>query len=411
MTIASGPARAGRRVMGLLQLAGLALLVLYLVTFFAGNVHLQWDFKVYLAAGRAARAGLDPYAMSDLGKAAGHAVAFPFLYPPISLLLWIPLAALPAGAALTTWMAFKTALLVGLVVLWKRVFVPRAAWFALTLTALFGWNGAALWDLRAGNVAILETALLWAAFTCFVTRRRTAFTVLVVTAACFKLLPAAFLLLLLVPLDDARSEPRRFAIGGIAVAALTLGPLLAGPAAGWSGFLRHVPLAHMAGDANPSLPAALTTLALGFGFSDATAMRIAEMAWPFCVLLLIAVSLPHLRRLWIERDARRWVASAACLYVLVAPRPMAYGFLLLAPVPLFFSPAPFDRPAGQMLLALVLSAQGLARAAHQPVETPLVVYSPLLLTFAIWMLIVYGRAARGESATSARPAAAAARSG
>lgn len=65
------------------------------------------------------------------------------------------------------------------------------ALLAIALTAVFGWNGAALWDLRAGNVAIVGATLLWGAFGTCAAGRRTAFAALVVAASCLKLAPSA----------------------------------------------------------------------------------------------------------------------------------------------------------------------------------------------------------------------------
>jgi hypothetical protein len=369
---------------------GAALIGLYLAGFVARNTALQWDLKIYLLAAHAARAGLDPYRLADLSAVAGRAAAFPFLYPPVSLLLFAALGTLPVATAAALWIGLKAVLLAGLVYAWKRWFVPGAALLPLALLAVFGWNAAALWDLRTGNVALVEAALLWTGFGCFVAGRRGAFALFVVAAACFKLMPATFLLLLLVPTGEHRPSPRRFFVALAALAALAWGPLFIGPASHWRGFLGHVPEAATLGDANPSSYALAATLAGAARLAPLATSRLAVALWAAYALALLALSLPFLRDTWRSRDARRWVMAALFLDLLLEPRPMAYGFLRLAPAPLFFSPAPFDRPAGRLLLALALSLQGLLRAASLQVETPLVMLSPFLLTLAIWLLVVRG---------------------
>jgi hypothetical protein len=374
-----------------------ALLALYLVVFFAGNVGLQWDLRACLAAAKAALAGGNPYDLAQVSAVAGREVAFPFLYPPVALVPFMALGAMQAAAAV--WLSLKLALLGALVALWRRVFVRDAPLLALVLIAVFGWNGAALWDLRAGNVAILEAALLWAGLACFVRGRRAWFAALVVAAACFKLLPAAFLLLLLVPPGGERREPRRFVLALLAFGLLVAGPLWIGPAAAWDGFLRHVPAAVVAGEANPGLLSAVAALATHAGRTVSEASRLAWICYGIFALLLVAASAPYLRRTWREGGAVHTVMAAVFLYVLLEPRPMAYGFMVLAPAPLVLAPRPFDGPAGRWLLVLVLCAQGLMRVARMPADSWIAVYSPSLLTLALWLLVL---SAPPRPTTSAR---------
>src|SRR5262249_36703490 len=192
------------------EIVGVALIALDLGVFAARNVTLQGDFRTYVAAAKAAWLGLDPYRPDVLGSVAGRGVA-PFGYPPVALAPFVAIGSLPYGLAATVWIVGKLALLAGLVGLWLRVFAPEAGLLPLALVAVFGWNAAALWDVRAGNVAIVECALVWSALACFVRGRRSAFAALVVVAACFKLLPAMFLLLLLVPAAESAPSLRRFA--------------------------------------------------------------------------------------------------------------------------------------------------------------------------------------------------------
>jgi alpha-1,2-mannosyltransferase len=392
---ATGDARADRARLALEALA-LALLALFVWAYVARNLPLQWDLRAYLTAARAAWAGLDPYRPGDLRSLAGREV-LPFVYPPVALLPFSALAGLPSATAAELWIGGKVALLGALLVAWKRWFVPGAGPLALGLTAVLGWNAAALTDLASGNVALVECALLWAAFACFVRGRRTAFALLVVAAGCFKLVPGVFLLLLLVPAGTAKPDPARCSAALAGLAALVGLPMLIGPASHWEPFWAHLPPSGTLMGANPSGLGLAMVAAQRAGLAEPLASRVALAAWAGFALGLIALSAPFLARLWRERDPRRWVMAAVCLVTLLAPRPMAYGYVLLAPAPLFFAPAPFRGRAGGLLLALVLSAQGLTRIAGHASGSPAFAFAPFLLTLCVWMLVLQAEARRPAS--------------
>lgn len=380
-----------RLLSGILIAAGVALVAVYLLTFAIRNTGLQWDFKTYLLAAHAAHAGLDPYSAYDLSAVAGRRISQPFLYPPVTLVPFSLLALLPTASAAVVWMVLKVVLLAGLVALWHRL-APWAGLLAIALVAVFGWNGAALWDLRTGNVAIVETALLWVAFAAYAADRRTVFAALAVAAACFKLTPAAFLLLLLIPAAGRRPDAMRFVGALAALVAIVFVPFAVPPAAHWAGFLRHVPGAATLGDSNPSSLGFLTVLVHTVGVPGAAGILWGRVAWVAYAIALIGISMPFLRRAWRAGNPLRWAMIAVFLDLLLAPRPMAYGFVLLAPAPFFFLPRPFNRPGGALLLALVLSAQGLFRAASLQPNSLAVIYAPFLLTLAVWLLVVQSEA-------------------
>src|SRR5262245_8958528 len=102
-----------------LDATGVSLIALYLGVFASRNVTIQGDFRTYLLAARAAVAGLDPYRPEDLAALAGRGTV-PFVYPPITLLAFVPLAKLSFGAAAALWMGLKISLLAGLIGMWLK---------------------------------------------------------------------------------------------------------------------------------------------------------------------------------------------------------------------------------------------------------------------------------------------------
>jgi len=385
------------RLRGGADILGAACVLAALVYYASRGAHLQWDAKIYLAAARAARAGLDPYVLTHLTLAPGRPAALPFLYPPVALSPFLLLAQLPVPRALALWMTLHAALLVGLVVVWRRFFMPRVPWSALALVALFGSNAAALWDLRAGNVALVEALLLWTAFACFAAGRRRAFAALVVAASVFKLAPAVFLLLLLVPTARAKARPLLFAGALVGLCALVGGPFLIGPAAAWRGFLANLPSGFPVGDANPSAWAAIESGARAFVADAAWRERIVPLAWAAYAAALLAASAPWLRGAWRAGDPVRWTMGATVLYLLLAPRPMAYGFVLAGAPLLYFAPGVFRRGGGALAFAALVSAQGLLAALSMPFGGAFGLYGAFLVLAGVWAVVLAGPPSVAES--------------
>jgi alpha-1,2-mannosyltransferase len=377
-------ASRARTIRVALDTVAIAMIVLYVATIAVRYAGGQWDFRSYTTAARVALSGVDPYVPSNLELFAGR-MTLPFIYPPFALLAFLPLAMLPLPVAGAAWMLLKLALLGGLVLLWRRWFLPGAALMPLVMLTIFGWNAAAIWDLQSGNFSLVECALLWSAFACFVNGRRTWFAALVVVAASFKLTPAVFLLLLLVPTGREQPEPGRFALAVVALLALLAISFAWANFSGWEFFLTHLPPAYSIGPANPSALAFLLSLAVQLGFGPITD-PVAAWTWAAAGVVLLAFSAPALLEAWRRKDARLWVMLAVFLYVLLSPRVMAYGFVLLIPAPLYFAPRPFDHPIGKFALVLMLCIQGFMQATNQVSDwVPL---APIVLTLLLWPLCV-----------------------
>ena len=379
------PPRTGSFRFGLDVLAALAVLGV-LVRAAVRSAHLQWDFRVYLEAAHAARAGLDPYVLENLHAVSGKPALLPFLYPPAALLPFLALSTLPESAALALWAGFKVALASFLVVLWKRVFLPGAPWSVLALVAVFGANAAALWDVRSGNVGLVEAALVWAGLAGFVRGRPTLFATLVVLAATFKLAPAAFLLLLLVPVDGGRPRPGLFALALAAVVAIAFLPVHVGPAAHWHNVLHVVPGALPAGEANPSVLAFLAERLRAPGGPALSPLALA--LWAGYAIALLAVSARGLRSL----DACGLALASVGLFLLLSPRPMAYGWVIGGGtlVALVRRAVPGE-PARAALTVLVVF-QGALWAAWNPLSGALAAQLPWVVLLLLWLLARFAQA-------------------
>jgi hypothetical protein len=123
-----------------------------------------------------------------------------------------------------------------------------------------------------------------------------------------------------------------------------------------------------------------------------------------CGLVIVAISIPFLARAWRDRDAMRWVMAAVMLDLLLAPRPMSYGFVRLGPAPLFFASSVSPRPWAPLAIAAVFAVQGLARGMKQ--QYPPFTFLPWILTFLLWVAVLErdrqeARAARAAPSVAA----------
>jgi hypothetical protein len=153
-----------------LFVAGVAVLVGMFLRVAARPDYFQWDFAVYYHAALGFLRGQNFYDLPTLRglMAANHsAPAFQhlsFVYPPITVLWFLPFAALGLGAAFLAYLGLKAVAVVAFVALGRRLVADRWGRAAFPLLTALMLDGALWRDLRAGNVAIFEAAWLLLAF-------------------------------------------------------------------------------------------------------------------------------------------------------------------------------------------------------------------------------------------------------
>jgi hypothetical protein len=361
-----------------------------------------WDFETYWCASTAAVQGMNPYDSKVLERLAERPVGMPFLYPPVVLPLLMPLTSLPIEKAAQLWFVFKALLLVPLVLIWQRHVLPSWSVVGVAAVAVFGFNGACVWDLRAGNIAILEQSILWGGFAAYALERRRLFAVCVVAASLFKLVPVVFLALLLVP---SRTSAPRWRLAIIAFA-LFLFLAFAPTAAGfpWArDFLRHLPAERPWGFVNPSALGIIDTL-LGDHTTPLTDPPYTALAlWAAYAAALVGLSTPALIGLWRRRDPKEWVLAGAMLYALLAPRMMVYSYLLVI-VPVLGLIGPIaSRIGGPKIVAVILCGQAVLMSMWSDRGIWTQNFSFLVL-LASWLVYLYAspfRALPGRGSSDA----------
>ncbi len=340
-----------------LEAAGLVVLMLDVAAYLARNARFAWDFETFYYAASALRRGLDPYRLNSLSAVAGKEVTLPFLYPPATLALFVPFTWLPIKTAVMVWLGVKLGLLAALLTVWRNAFLREASPLLSLVVAFYGFHAALLWDLRTGNVTVLEQLLLWLAFARYVQDRRKSFAILVAVASTFKLLPIAFLGLLLVPSKRHGPSPRLMLAGLALFAVLVFLPSLLHVE--WArGFLHNLPAERPNGEGNPCALGIFDMLLVGAPPSFGGVPDPAVVLWAtYCAILLVS-SRETLRRAWDRKDPRWWVVIGSTLFVVLSPRMMIYSYFLLAVPTLLLVRRLFGRSRDQALALTLVVAQG-----------------------------------------------------
>ncbi len=368
---------------------------LTLAWYVPANHHLQWDLHAYALAAKAAVTGLDPYRLDVLATLAGRRWDLPFLYPPVTLPLFAPMAWLPFPLLASVWMTLKLGALVALVAIGRRWFAVTSAPATIALVMLFGFDGAALFDLRTGNVAMFETLLVWTGLALWRHGRMHGAALCIVLASLFKLTPIAFLALLLLPDATGRRRGIAFGVALASFAAAIVLPAFVGPAAPWHPLTAALHAPHPAAADDPGALALITTLPV-----------LAYVPFPDPALALwcvYAAVVAGLALLWWRRGAPTWDAgtracAAAMVWMLLAPRPMCYGYVMAVIPALTLAPRALRSGTGTVALALLLSAQAGFRLMGYPPATPWAEQLPFLTLLALWLLRVAEDLASGRTA-------------
>ncbi|HYJ32991.1 MAG TPA: glycosyltransferase family 87 protein [Candidatus Binatia bacterium] len=344
-----------------------------------------WDFETYYFAGAAFRAGLNPYSLENLTRVARRTVTLPFLYPPATLALFAPMSLLPKAVAAGAWLGFKGVLAAFLVWLWRREFLRGSDPSRLVVVLALGFDRSVAWDLRTGNVALLEIAILWIALAAFVRGRDALAGYLIALGSIFKLLPVGLLGVLAAA---PRPRPVRAAlIAGSAAFLAVAVSLPPGLAAEWRAAIVHAsPNARLAIEVNPSALGLSDWLFGALGAPAASVPFLAMGAYLAFAAAILLLSLEPLRRARASSTRVETAMIAVLLWLLLSPRLMVYSFAMaIAPV-LYAIETRVRTEAWRWLAALLVCAQAAIRLAPGP-EPPMLGAASFAILLGAWALL------------------------
>jgi hypothetical protein len=322
----------------------------------------QWDLQIYRASVQASWNGLSPYVSQSLTSVADNLryVKYHYLYPPLTLWFFAPFAFLSYGLSYYLWFALKIFMLITLLILWKTILQKEFNWRFLCFAGL-AFSLAVLCDLKSGNISIIEQVLLWSAFICYIKNKYRWFCVLILVASMFKMIPLAFLGLLI--FTDSPKKYKYLLFSGMAFAAYLLLNYIVYP----NYTMQFLSLSGVSAESMTS------------GVGDTSLYALLGGSWLYILFaLLIGVStILVLRR---SPDKLSMICLCCLAYALIVPRFKDYSMVLLI-VPAFLFIRYYFKNWG-MVLALFCVASNLSRTAP-------VICALLLLSYVVYVNILW----------------------
>ncbi len=399
--------------------AALAAYFVFLVVTICRNPNrFQWDFKTHYYAAKVHSAGLNYYDRPYLKRFAKSPVQQFYSYTPASIYFFHLFALVDYRTGYVIFLGFKLAVLLGLGLIWRNIFLDGRLGLAFAFFALFAFNGALYVDLLAGNISLVEQLGLWLGFAFLLKKRYAAFCLCVVLVSIFKIVPLLFLgLLFLVP---DRRKFLHLAGSGALFLALQFASALIDPYV-IPEFFRVFfgMLEETRSITNPSsYVLAGKILAYIKQLTGWAAPRAAQLGlWLGFAALVAGLTGKAWRRLGAEPEQTRekvrlFLICAAC--ALIIPRFKDYSYTLLL-APAWFALKRLAADKGSLLL-LLLAVLSIPANANPPGSNILFGFLwdfyPLVLAAGVWALYAAysprreGDSGSGGTRTAATPAGA-----
>jgi hypothetical protein len=358
-----------------------------------------WDFKTGYSAAWLVRHGQNPYDNYSL-FAVSQPYHFPFAYPLPAAWLFAPFTFLDYSSAALIWLGIIAVAWTALALLWWRYFHESRPGPQFPLLFLLLFNLAVAKNVVTGNVATVESLLLWAAFVFLARGNVSGFVALLVAAASFKLTPLLFLAL---PLVHPQVRRWKTLLIGAAVFGLYLGlSYVLTSGLGWLGAYQanltfNVRDWALRGVFNPSVFALARRLvfAANRSLSLEQNLCLGSALYLVAIIPVIVISaragLTLARREWSE-IGKTAILYATLVYALIVPRFSDYSFTLVIPATLYVLGVLRSPAKSLCLTAALLLPLPFIGFSHDPNFRGDFVfgqwaYWSLLMVFVCWCLL------------------------
>lgn len=375
-------------------------LIISLQLFYIIHKNEYKDFKIYYTAAIAYLNSDDIYSIDVLNKYSSENITLPFIYPPISVLFFIPFQLIPLKSSFYVFLMIKILAIFVLMYVFRR-FICEEKFYVFIFLLLFSFNSSFLVDLRAGNVTIIEQVFLWVAFYSFSKKKYNLFIFLILVSSIFKIVPLFFLsILIFLP---RRTRFRYLNIAAVAILFIILVNFLFSYEYSIKYFTEVLTQRpnQIGSSINPNLMGFIGNV---FRLLDISQfylinpkLKLELIIYIILVFLILISSCKYLIYFNIEQNLFLFIANCILVYFLIIPRVMFYQLFIVVPSVFYIMvKSNLDRYLKYIILFLVLFPNVyfnrivLGRNENELSSSMIFLiidYLPLLTIFLIWLIL------------------------
>ncbi|MGA2554001.1 MAG: glycosyltransferase family 87 protein [Smithella sp.] len=367
-----------------------------------------WDFQRDYYSVKAILLGLNPYDHKVIETLAGLKQSYPFVYSPLSLLFFAPFALLSYETAQLAALGFYIFILLGTFAVFSQRILPNDKFKPLFFFfAVLAFNGAINKSIQTGNVASLETALVFMALLCWLKGRHIWFMILIFAASVFKFTPLFFLGLIFFEKPPRWRSTAISLLAFIVLVAISLQVVFSVFSISFSEWLdmERMGISWCTNNLafsfdNPSMFCFLTDL-----ISNCNSVSIQNPAIATIFVLWVATLLFFTIRagLYLARDnhdeARTDLVVLVLLcYALVLPRFQDYSWVLLIPAVFRVLMArEYAMTAGPLMILCLIPHRLDSFPGLMYFFNLIMIYTPTIVVFGAWLLLILNVMERAKS--------------
>ena len=357
-----------------------------------------WDFKVYYYATKAFLDGLNPYNF-DLKIFPLAPRSYRFVYMPISLIFFAPFTLLDyVDAHIAALIFYVIALFTTFIAFSRRLLTKNSFGAFFCLFSILAFNGAIYKSIQTGNVASLETALIFLSFIFWLRGQHAWFLCFIFAASIFKLTPLFFLILIF--FDKTPPWKSTFIATVVFLIVLAIS-ILAMP-------YEVIPYLHSniswcqplsKGFENPSMFCLLTTVIQQCHFPAVEPLTYAVfIIWVAAILFFTVRAGISLTREGLEATRVDTVVLALLCYAVVVPRLQDYSWVIFIPAVFrVLMDTEYAKTIGPLMVLCLLPYRTDTLPRLMNGFNIALTYHPIIVAFGAWLLLVLYIAKRSAS--------------
>ena len=375
----------------------MAVTILLLVYFITLILHVSahedqylWDFRSHRESGKILASGSNPYDADTLPPKIR--TTFLYTYPPVTLFFYRLLAIPKYKTAFHIFLIAKSILLVGLVYFWKREFFKQDGAILFYVFCLLAFNSAVFLDMIAGNINVVQQALLWLGFSFYIKGRYKLFCLFTLIAASFKMTPIFFLILMLLP-EDKNKYKYFFGAGAVFLSYLLTQYLIVPEL--FTGFIKNA--LEVVGEPGGVVPSTNKLIAGIFEIVSKITGITAPSAFQSAIFIIIAAvivfysykAIMRLKLAQVPNRAMLEVFVVCLVYALIHPRFKDYGYILLIVPSFYVIKNVHHTKITSFLFLLFIMSNWMMLFIVSSIYDIVWVFFPLMVVYCVWGIYLH----------------------